>query len=194
MERLLLVRPDESMEEEIAGYRRDFLATANVIEGSGALAGFADPAAWLAFTRRVETEEGASPIGWVPSLQFVCLRASDGRLVGMLQLRTRFNDFLRKFGGNIGYSVRPGERRKGYAARMLAMALPRAREAGLTRALITCAPDNEGSRRTILKNGGVYESTVYNDRDGVWLMRYWIELAETAPGRDGGADGPGRMR
>jgi len=42
--------------------------------------------------------------------------------------------------------------------------------------LISCLTDNEGSRRTILKNGGVYESTVHEperDRD---LERYWIHL------------------
>lgn len=72
--------------------------------------------------------------------------------------------------------VRPSERRKGFAAQMLRLCLPRCRELGLTRVLITCLRENEASRRTILANGGVYESTVYEPREGEHLERYWIDL------------------
>ncbi len=46
----------------------------------------------------------------------------------------------------------------------------------INRVLITCRVDNEGSRRTILANGGVYENTVYCERDDKTLERYWINL------------------
>ena len=59
---------------------------------------------------------------------------------------------------------------------MLRDALPCCRALGLTDVLITCNADNEGSRRTILKNGGVYESTVREPREGAELERYWIHL------------------
>jgi predicted acetyltransferase len=42
--------------------------------------------------------------------------------------------------------------------------------------LITCLKDNEGSRRTIQKCGGLYESTVYEPSEGEYLERYWIDL------------------
>ena len=42
--------------------------------------------------------------------------------------------------------------------------------------LITCIAGNEGSRKTILKNGGVYESTVYEPDEKADLERYWIDL------------------
>lgn len=54
--------------------------------------------------------------------------------------------------------------------------LPYCREIGLSKVLITCLTENEGSRRTILKNGGVYESTVYDPEKNVHLERYWITL------------------
>ncbi|MBO7514572.1 MAG: GNAT family N-acetyltransferase, partial [Lachnospiraceae bacterium] len=72
--------------------------------------------------------------------------------------------------------VAPSERRKGYATQMLAAALPIMKKLGIERALITCIKGNEGSRKTILKNGGVYESTVYEPDAKVELERYWIEL------------------
>jgi len=44
--------------------------------------------------------------------------------------------------------------------------------------LITCIDDNEASRRTILKNGGEYESTVFEPNAGINLQRYWIDLSD----------------
>ena len=96
----------------------------------------------------------------------------------MLQIRHCFNDYLEKFGGHIGYSVAPSERRKGYATEMLKAALPKCRELGLDKVLITCIDHNVGSRKTILANGGIYESTVYEPDEKVNLERYWIDLSK----------------
>ena len=93
-------------------------------------------------------------------------------------VRPQFNEYLEKYGGNIGYSVVPGERRKGYATGMLKAALPLCRELGLKRVLISCIQGNEGSKRAILHNGGVYESTVWEPDEQLWLERYWISLEE----------------
>ena len=70
----------------------------------------------------------------------------------------------------------PDERRKGYAKRMLTECLKVCKAFGLERVLITCLVENEASRRTILSCGGVYNKTVYCERDNVHLERYWIEL------------------
>ena len=56
------------------------------------------------------------------------------------------------------------------------MALPEARALGLEKVMISCAVGNEASRRTILANGGVYESSVTDETDGETLERYWITL------------------
>lgn len=97
-----------------------------------------------------------------------------GVIAGALHLRHRLNDRLRLTGGHIGYGVSPSMRRQGHAGAMLAAALPRAWELGLTRVLVTCDKTNLGSARTIQKNGGVLENEV---RDGDHIMqRYWITL------------------
>ena len=171
----ILVKPDETMLEQIAAYRAAFLAAGDSMDGSGPLRRMEDPAEWLAFNRAAEIRETA-PSNWVPSEQFVYLRQSDRRIVGTIQFRHEFNDFLRDFGGNIGYSVHPNERRKGYAKRMLGECLKVCKAFGLERVLITCLTDNEASRRTILSCGGVYDRTVFCERDGVTLERYWITL------------------
>ncbi|MEA4940230.1 MAG: GNAT family N-acetyltransferase [Christensenella sp.] len=174
-DRCLLLKPDVSLIEQVAGYRAAFLASGESMDGTGPLRRMEDPLEWLAFNRLAEQLE-TKPDNWVPSEQFAFVRQSDRKIVGMIQFRHEFNDFLREFGGNIGYSVHPDERRKGYAKRMLTECLKVCKAFGLERVLITCLVENEASRRTILSCGGAYERTTYCERDNVHLERYWIEL------------------
>ena len=171
----VLIKPDESLAGEIESYRAAFLACGSSMDGTGPLQRMERAADWLQFNKDAE-DPIKKPSFWVVSEQFAYVRVRDGRIVGMIQFRHEFNDFLREFGGNIGYSVRPDERRKGYAKRMLTECLKVCRAFGLDRVLITCLVENEGSRRTILACGGVYDKTVYCERDNVNLERYWITL------------------
>ena len=61
---------------------------------------------------------------------------------------------------------------------MLRLFLPECGKLGMKRVLITCLRGNEGSKRTILKNGGVFESVVREPEKDVYLERYWIDLSE----------------
>ena len=98
------------------------------------------------------------------------------QVVGMIQVRHYFNDYLSEYGGHIGYSVKLSERRKGYATAMLSAVLPYCREIGLDRILITCVDGNIGSEKAILNNGGVYESAVIEPNEKIRLKRFWIDL------------------
>ncbi len=95
-----------------------------------------------------------------------------GRALGFLHLRLRLNENLLKQGGHIGYSIRPTERRKGYAKEQLRLGLLEAKKKNITKALVTCHDDNEGSRKVILANGGQLEDVL----DAV--ERYWISLED----------------
>ena len=114
------------------------------------------------------------PEGFVPAETY-WLVVGD-RIVGACGLRLALTEALLDFGGNIGYSVRPSQRRKGYATRMLALVLEKARQRGLTRVLITCDKTNTASARVIQKNGGVLDSEGYSPRAKRVTQRYWIEL------------------
>ncbi|WP_445343560.1 GNAT family N-acetyltransferase [Bifidobacterium sp. ESL0819] len=114
------------------------------------------------------------PPGFVPALQFAALEPS-GKLVGIIQLRLQLTQALLRAGGNIGYSVRPGCRRRGYAGLMLDGCLRRAAALGMSRVLITCSRSNLASRRTILSRGGQLEN-VLPGSSGQPVERYWIDL------------------
>lgn len=109
------------------------------------------------------------PENFIPAVQFVSF-SDDGRALGFLHLRLRLNENLLKQGGHIGYSIRPSERRKGYAKEQLRLGLLEAKKKNITKALVTCHDDNEGSHKVILANGGQLEDVL----DAV--ERYWISL------------------
>ncbi len=173
---MLLIEPAMEYAADIRAYRQEFLDIEGSMDGCGSLRRCATVEEWIEKSLLGKDPAHAEP-GRVPATQYIYVREEDGRVVGMLQLRHCFNPYLEKYAGHIGYSVRPSERRKGYATAMLRDALPYCKALGLTYVLISCLTDNEGSRRTILHNGGVYESTVHEpelDRD---LERYWIHLS-----------------
>ena len=110
----------------------------------------------------------------VPATQFMFVRKSDNRLLGMIDVRHYFNEYLEKYAGHIGYSVRPSERRKGYAKQMLKAVLLFCKKIGLGRILVCCIDGNVASEKTILANGGVYEYTVNEPARNRALKRFWI--------------------
>lgn len=173
---MLLIEPTMEYRRQIEAYREEFLSCGDSMDGTGALRRFERAADWLEHTNACKHAETV-PHGLAPATQYIFVREKDRKIVGMIQIRHYLNDYLKQFGGHIGYCVAPSERRNGYAAEMLRLTLPKCSELGLSAVLITCDKDNEGSRRTILKNGGVYESTVYEPEEAVWVERYWIRLA-----------------
>lgn len=97
-------------------------------------------------------------------------------LLGVAKLRHMLTPALEDIGGHIGYSIRPGERGKGYGTRILSLTLEHARALGLSRVLLTCDTDNVRSARVILGNGGVLTSEGYSPLREARVSRYWIAL------------------
>ena len=77
-------------------------------------------------------------------------------------------------GGHIGDGVRPSERRKGIATKMISLALKECRKLGINKVLMVCDKGNIGSAKSIENNGGILENEVVVN--GVVEQRYWIDL------------------
>ncbi len=134
------------------------------------------------FVARVLRGEHAPDPGRVPDTVHWALL--DGEVVGRIALRHVLDEKLRRFGGHLGYEVRPSARRRGIAAEMIRQVLqtPLARSIG--RLLVTCAPANVGSSKAILANGGVLEKIEFVEAIQRDTSFYWIDVgAAGARGR-----------
>jgi len=112
--------------------------------------------------------------GLVPDSTFFCLDVERNTMVGAVNIRHYLNEVLLQKGGHIGDGVRPSERRKGIATRMISLALVECKKLCIDRVLMVCNKDNIGSAKSIMNNGGILENEIISD--GTVLQRYWIDL------------------
>lgn len=111
--------------------------------------------------------------GLVPDSTFFCLDTDRNIVVGAVNIRHYLNERLLRDGGHIGDGVRPSERRKGIATRMIALALAECKKLGIEKVLMVCSKANTASAKSIINNGGVLENEIISD--GETEQRYWID-------------------
>lgn len=129
---------------------------------------------WLGYNLSFESED-TCPKDLVCATTYFLVDKNE-RVLGAINIRYTLNDYLLKYGGHIGYGVRPCERKKGYAKTMLKLGLKKAKELGIKNVLVTCDKNNVGSAKTIMANGGVLENEVKEDER--ITQRYWIKVYE----------------
>lgn len=110
----------------------------------------------------------------VPDSTYFLLDLDTNKLIGAVNIRHYLNDYLLKYGGHIGDGIRPSFRNKGYGTEMIRLALEKCRKLGIDKVLMVCNKNNIGSKKTIIKNGGIKENEVLED--GNIYERYWITL------------------
>lgn len=98
-------------------------------------------------------------------------------VVGVSNLRYSLTEALKQIGGHIGYGIRPSARRRGHATTILKETLVKAKEHGISRALITAYKGNTGSVKTILRNGGVLDSEELLPGHPDITQRFWISVS-----------------
>lgn len=114
------------------------------------------------------------PEAWVPDSTY-WLVTDNNRIVGAVNIRHSLTEHLFNAGGHIGYGIRPSERRKGYATKLLELSLEKTKELNITKALVVCDEVNTASEKTILHNGGLRDED-FIEEDGNVVRRFWIEL------------------
>ena len=124
--------------------------------------------------RMQDNREGKNLKPWRVRSDLFLLIDDDGRIVWTEAIRRELNDALRFDGGNIGYGIRPSERRKGYATIWLKLALEKCKEAWLDKVLVNCRKDNIWSAKTIIKNCWIRDSEY--EAEGHIKERYRIPI------------------
>ncbi|MBQ1705227.1 MAG: GNAT family N-acetyltransferase [Clostridia bacterium] len=182
MERFFFERPSPERKADIVEFLDEFVAYGSLIHGAGSLdkiyEGYSFEQA-LERCLRMEDAAYAKSVGRCPGKTFLLVREQDRRIVGSLNLRWELNEAMLQFGGHIGYSIRPTERRKGYNKINLYLGLQEAQKAGLDRVMIGCTADNLGSDRTIRALDGVLERQGVDPWDGELSNVYWIDVADS---------------
>lgn len=176
-EDLRFVAPGKKYESRAREYVQEFIDQKSSLDGTGGLKEFLEDQSYEKWLIQLEENSDTSVRvpGRVNDATFFYVREEDDTIIGMVNIRFGLNAFLFLEGGHIGYSIRPTERGKGYATRMLKEALGFCRLIGLSQVLVVCAASNEASVRVIEKCGGVLEDEVVSKQNGEVLRRYWIE-------------------
>ena len=167
-DKLQLVKPTLSLKNEALNYRQEhFDYEEYVINGSELFDKIQSYEEWLEKVTANSKSETVDP-NWVLTDTFFVIRLSDSKIVGIVDLRYQLNDFLKDF-GNCGYSVRPTERRKGYATEILKQICTLAKSQGLESLQLSVEKNNTASIKTIEKNGGTYLRSFVFDNEEAYI-------------------------
>jgi predicted acetyltransferase/broad specificity phosphatase PhoE len=171
-DQLSLINPTVALRDEYLSYYKEWVESKEDMVPWVIKKDPSDFEAMVQFLR--DNEEGSNlPAGWVPDSTFWLIN-QDKRLLGVVNIRHQLTQDLSNRGGHIGYGIRPSERRKGFATKLLSLSLEKANELGIKKALVVCDEDNTGSYKTIIKNGGIPDSD-FIEEDGNIIKRFWIE-------------------
>ena len=110
---------------------------------------------------------------------FLLIRENDNKIVGNINVRWNLNEEMLKFGGHIGYSIRPTERRKGYNKINLYLGMIEANKLGLEKVMLDCDVNNIGSDKTMKALGGTLERCEIDPSDGILTNVYWFDVNDT---------------
>lgn len=170
MKELELVLPSEEYKTQIEEYVQEFINNnENEIVGIGNLCEIIDFYEWL---KKIEFDLSEEK---VPSTIYLTIRRSDNRIVGNMQIRHYLDENLLHYGGHIRNSIRPSERKKGYANEQIKLGLEKCKELGIGRVLIDSYKDNIAEIKSIINNRGILEKEV-NMPNGKVNQRYLITL------------------
>ena len=182
MEKFYLELPTIERKQEALDYLQEHINNGSDLNGTGGLKDCLRGTTyeeWLDDVIKCQEKEYAESKNLVPATTFFTIRENDNKIVGMVNLRHYLNDYLKNYGGHIGYGIRPSERRKGYAKIQLYLTLIEAQKLGIDKVMVDCINTNIGSERTILSLGGEFDREVYEDNKNVTLNNYWITVNDS---------------
>ena len=162
MEQFYFEVPGPQRKEDAIAFIREFREYGSEINGTGGLHRYLDDyAGWLEKLNADYIREPSEEK--VPARTYFLVRQGDRRIIGMINIRLALNERLRRYGGHIGYSIRPTERGKGYNNINLYLGLKVCRKYGIERIFMDADLENPASWKTMEAFGGVRIREYYDD-------------------------------
>lgn len=182
MSKFYLERPSIQRKKDIVDYIKEFVDYNSDLNGMGFLDNILSGLTFeevLTKCLNMKNEEYARSMHRAQTKAFLLIREDDNKLVGTISVRWNLPKEMISFGGNIGYSIRPTERRKGYNKINLYLGLLEAQKIGLSNIMLSCDVDNLGSSKTMEALGGKLEKTEVDPADGILTSVYSFNVSET---------------
>lgn len=179
MEKFYLEEPSQERKKDILDYLNEFVQYNSDVNGAGALDKILSGQSFEEALDRclnMKNEEYAKKYGRCQSKTFLLIRKNDNKLIGMINVRWNLAEEMKRFGGNIGYGIRPTERRKGYNKINLYLGLLEAKKLGLDKVMLDCETSNIASSKTMASLGGVLDRTEIDPYDGILTSVYYIDI------------------
>lgn len=173
MEKFKFVVPSIEWKQQAVEYINEFYTYNSEINGTGGLHRYLDDyEGWLV---KLENDYTTVPSEErVPARTYFLVRENDNKIVGMINIRLALNEKLKKYGGHIGYCIRPLERRKGYNKINLYLGLKVCNKYGINEVLMDADKDNPASWRTIESLGGKCIREYFEDEFDHCIVKDYI--------------------
>ena len=174
--KMRFVFSNSDYEEKAKDFICEFDEYESESNGSGGLDRYLNQSTYEEWLKKIMGDIDIANIepGRVPALTYFYVREENEKVIGMINVRLVLNAFLREEGGHIGYCIRPTERGKGYATRMLEETLNFCGSIGLTEFVLTCDQSNIASACVIQRCGGRLEAEFYSETFPQTIQRYRI--------------------
>ena len=183
MEKFYLEIPSIERKKEIMNYIHEFIIYNSDLNGAGSLEKIVEGYTFEQALERclnMESEKYVKRVGgYCQSKTLLFIREYDNKIIGTINVRWNLSEERKQFIGNIGYGIRPTERKKGYNKINLYLGLIEAQKLGLDKVTLTCDVNNLGSVKTIQSLDGVLERTEVDPYDGILTSIYWFDVNET---------------
>ena len=181
MDKFFLEKPSINRKEEIIEFLNEFVKYHSNINGSGGLDKIYDGYTFeqaLERTLNMENEDYAKKNHRCPGKTFLLIRNSDNKIIGTINIRWNLTKEMQQFGGNIGFGIRPTERRKGYNKINLYLGLLETQKLGLKKIMLDCEANNIGSEKTMQALGGILIRQEVNPKNGILTNTYCFNVDE----------------
>lgn len=180
MEKFYLEKPTLKRKEDALNYINEILSNNSDTDGTNKLRHYIDN--YEEWINKIDSDETIIPSEKsVPSKTFFLIRENDNKIVGMIHIRLVLNEMLKELGGNIGYSIAPSERGKGYNKINLYLALVECKKNNMDIVMLDCVKDNVASWKTITALGGYLVKEEEKEYQGkvVVIQDYDINVNES---------------